>query len=158
MKLLVLSDSHTDTEAIFSAARREQPDMAVHLGDHARDALALRARFPRLPLRFVRGNCDFGIDCADEELFEVCGKKVFITHGHLYTVKSGLDAVTRRGASLGADIVLFGHTHRAYIAQAGGMVLMNPGAAGGRRGWDRDRTYGIVAPDGPGIHCELREA
>jgi hypothetical protein len=125
--------------------------MIVHLGDHVYDALAIRERFPALPLRFVRGNNDYGGQYDDEETFEACGKRVFITHGHRYHVKTGLDALTRKGAESGADLVLFGHTHRAHISQNGAVRLFNPGAAWGRKG-----TYGLVTLDGLELKCEKK--
>ena len=154
MKLLVLSDSHNALTFMLDAVGREEPDMVIHLGDYARDTLAIRARFPDMPLRYVRGNCDFNADCADMEMLEVCGRKVFITHGHLYGVKNGLDRITRFGASADADLVLFGHTHRAYIAKSGTMTIMNPGAAGGRAG-ERGKTYGVAHVDEAGVQCKI---
>ena len=156
MKLLVFSDSHNQTEAMPDAVRRETPDLIVHLGDHAHDARAITARFPGVPLRSVRGNCDYGAEGGDVELLEFCGRKVFLTHGHLYGVKNGLDNITRKGASAGADLVLFGHTHRAYIGKSGGLTLFNPGAVSGR-GWDRDKTYGVVHLGEEEIRCEIKE-
>jgi hypothetical protein len=151
MKLIVLSDSHGDTGLLPAVIERENPDILVHLGDYAYDALALRARFPALPLYFVRGNNDYGADCADEEIFEACGKKIFITHGHTYHVKLGLGALKKKGALIGAGLALFGHTHRAYIGQSGETGLFNPGAAWGRKG-----TYGVVELEEAGIKCEVK--
>ena len=58
MKLLVLSDSHRETEHMLLAIRKERPDAVVHLGDHAADADAIAQECPYLPLYRVRGNCD----------------------------------------------------------------------------------------------------
>ena len=157
MKLLIFSDSHNETEAMLDAVRRENPELIVHLGDHIHDTPAIRARFPDIPLRTVRGNCDFGADGGDMELLKICGRMILLTHGHLYGVKNGLDKITRKGASAGADLVLFGHTHRAYIGQSGRLRLFNPGAVCGR-GWDRDRTYGVAYLGEEEIRCEIKEA
>lgn len=157
MKLLILSDSHTNIEAICAATARERPDMVIHLGDHVHDALALRGRFPDLPFHIIRGNTDLEDSYPEEESFEVCGKIIFITHGHRYHVKLGLAELRRRGEAAGADLVLFGHTHKAIIDHVGGFAFMNPGAIGGRV-WDRRKTYGVVHIDESGIRCEIAEA
>lgn len=158
MKLLVLSDSHGDSATILRAIRKERPDMIVHLGDGAREIPSLLASFPEsnLPLCSVRGNCDFGADCPDEELLELCGKRIFLTHGHLYGVKSGLGRLLQKGMEVKADLVLFGHTHVAAITQSGSVRLMNPGSVYGNRG--KDKSYGIVDLDGDGIRCEIVRA
>ena len=51
------------------------------------------------------------------------GVKFFLTHGHRYSVKYTLDALLNAAYFAGADMVLFGHTHRA-------MRVVNPGTAG----------------------------
>ena len=56
-------------------------------------------------------------------------------HGHKYNVKSSLLPITYKGKEVGADIVLFGHTHRAYLDEIDGMTIMNPGSVSG---------YGII--------------
>jgi hypothetical protein len=155
MTLLVFSDSHKEVSVMVGAAERESPDMLLHLGDHADDGLALGARFPDIPLRIVRGNCDYNREVGELETLELCGKKIILTHGHLFGVKNGLDRIASLGENANADLVLFGHTHRAYISKSGGMTLFNPGAVCGR-GWDKGKTYGIVHVDEKGIKCVIK--
>ena len=45
-KVLVLSDSHGDVEAMVRAAEREKPHLILHLGDLCRDFVELRRRLP----------------------------------------------------------------------------------------------------------------
>ena len=42
---------------------------------------------------------------------QVGKNKLFVTHGHAYGVKSGLGRLAERAKTLGADVVLYGHTH-----------------------------------------------
>ena len=88
MKLAIFSDSHGSTQKMFDAITELRPDAVVHLGDGERDVALLKERFPDLPVHAVRGNCDFLPVSPETELFEVCGVRIFITHGHLYGVKS----------------------------------------------------------------------
>lgn len=130
MKLLVFSDSHGETGPMLRAAREKRPDALAHLGDHTRDALALRRAFPELPLWSVRGNCDWDDRRTPESAqFELGGVSVFACHGHRYGVKTGLDALLNAGYFSGAKLVLFGHTHDALCERIGELLLLNPGSA-----------------------------
>lgn len=42
---------------------------------------------------------------------------------------------------MGADVLLYGHTHRAVCQQEGSVLLLNPGTVGGK--WAR-ATYGVI--------------
>jgi len=160
MKLLVLSDSHADIDPMIAAVRRERPDAVLHLGDHYTDAEALHRLFPKIPLNAVTGNTDFRGNDTYELLLPFESKRVFMTHGHFYGVKTGLSALEAKGASLAADIVLFGHTHVPYLNWANGMWMMNPGSvsAGGRRSSLRVPTYGVVMIENGEIACDVKEA
>lgn len=59
MKLLILSDSHQEINAMAEAVRREAPDAVLHLGDHFEDAQKLAQLFPEIPLHAVEGNTDY---------------------------------------------------------------------------------------------------
>lgn len=58
------------------------------------------------------------------------GVKFFLTHGHRYSVKYTLDALLNAAYFAGADMVLFGHTHRAMSETMQGLYVVNPGTAG----------------------------
>ena len=92
----------------------------------------------------VRGNCDWCCNVPDREEFTLCGKKIFITHGHIYGVKQGLSRITAYGHSINADIVLFGHTHQQIVTVDGSMLIMNPGSLG------YNAEYGIIDIDDNG--------
>ena len=51
---------------------------------------------------------------------------------------------------MGADIALFGHTHRPFLEEDGGVWYMNPGAA-------RDGRYGVIEMKDGAFTCELKE-
>lgn len=127
MKLLILSDSHGRLDDMFSAAQKEAPDAIIHLGDHIEDARTLQRRLGELPFYMVRGNCDFQAAGDTRLFFPLEGQKIFITHGHEYGVKNGIHTLLEQGASLGADIVLYGHTHKHFVGSRHGMLVMNPG-------------------------------
>lgn len=129
MLLAVFSDSHGATGPMCDAVARYKPDVVLHLGDHERDCEALHELFPTLDIRAVAGNCDHYSQECDRRSFELCGVKIFMTHGHLYNVKYGLDSLINAAGFSGAKLALFGHTHRAEHFTVGGMDVLNPGAA-----------------------------
>ncbi len=128
--IAVFSDTHGNMGAAAAAIRKSRPDMIIHLGDYTRDANALKDQFPGIELRSVRGNCDFASPALLSDCFTVGRTRLFISHGHAYGVKSGLTALWRAARSAGADIALFGHTHRPVYLQEAGLLLLNPGSAG----------------------------
>jgi len=139
MKSIVFSDSHGDRQALLRAVAVTGPDMILHLGDGVRDCVALFNNFPQIPLRRVRGNCDFGSNEPLSDEF-VCGeKRIFMAHGHSYNVKCGTTAIVNAAMYRDADILLFGHTHMPWEENFEGLLIINPGSIG--RGM---RTYGVL--------------
>ena len=132
MRLAVFSDTHGFADYMVSAARRAQPDMLIHLGDCTRDTSALERALPDIPLRCVRGNCDFAALAPESDIFFAGGVKVFAAHGHRYGVKTSLDALLNSAHFAGAQLVLYGHTHIARIDYPAGMTVVNPGMCGAR--------------------------
>ncbi len=50
-----------------------------------------------------------------------------ITHGHHYHVSTGPEILKQEALSIGADVVMFGHTHRPYFEQDEDITVLNPG-------------------------------
>ena len=140
MKILVVSDSHGDVENMERAVLRERPDAVLHLGDGWHDAQTLHSRFPDLPLEQVPGNCDFRGDKSAVRVLEYEGRRVMLCHGHTFGVKSDLSLLLREAEERGADVALFGHTHKPFLELRGGVWLLNPGSVGDYR----RATYGTL--------------
>lgn len=130
MKLLILSDSHGNQDAMVRAVEQSAPRMIVHLGDCWRDAQRLHRQFPDLDLVQVPGNCDFCPDVAAERLLEVGGKRILLCHGHTFQVKQSLLSAAYAAERQQADLLLFGHTHQALQTRRGPLLLVNPGSIG----------------------------
>ena len=140
MKVLILSDSHGNIEHMERAVELVNPRLIVHLGDCWRDAEELHGLYANIPLEQVLGNCDFGRFESAERLLFLEDKRVLIAHGHTLHVKHGLLSARYRAQELGADILLFGHTHVPLVENDGTLLLLNPGSIG-----DRSRpTYGVL--------------
>lgn len=137
MKILVLSDSHSSYSFMRRAISSVKPDAVVHLGDHYDDGVAMSEEFPDLVFHIVPGNCDrYRMLRQEPEVrcYEICGVKLFMTHGHMQSVKSSLDRLVYEARSMNAKAALYGHTHIADCHQEDGLWVINPGSAGyGRR-------------------------
>ena len=142
MKLLIVSDTHGDVRALRRAVDREQDAAAViFLGDGLRDAETLQDERPALRLYTVRGNCDLAVSAPPFALAPFGGVLFFYTHGHLYSVKSGLTELAGAAAQRDAQAALFGHTHRPALEERNGVLLFNPGALSTLSG---EGCYGIA--------------
>lgn len=133
MKVLVLSDSHGNVENMVQAVEITRPDAIFHLGDGWRDAQALSERFPDISLTQVPGNCDFGTSAQAELLVCLEGHTLLLCHGHTLGVKGGLLQGMYRAQEMGAEMLLYGHTHTPSIDERNGVFFLNPGSIGGWR-------------------------
>lgn len=132
MKICVFSDSHGYAGNMIAAIELEKPDACFFLGDGERDIAGIIGKYPDLPFYVVRGNCDFGTEHSSSICCVADGVRIFATHGHLSNVKREmeLDTLTSQALESGADIALFGHTHRQELTERFGVTLINPGSAG----------------------------
>ena len=128
MKIAVISDSHYDASSIKLVKKYLcDVDVLIHCGDGAEDTKLLEEDF-KGEIYAVRGNCDISNKYPKERLLDIIGTKIFVTHGHMYNVKSEYNTIFYKGKESEADIVLFGHSHKAMVANQDNMILMNPGS------------------------------
>lgn len=137
MKIILFSDSHGATQPMLDAVQDVQPDLILHLGDYTKDCDALRGAFPQIALRSVKGNGDIFAPEPETETFTVEGVTFFITHGHRYRVKMGLEAVLNAAYFSRARVLAFGHTHRPLLQEQDGLLVVNPGSA-------YDKKYAVL--------------
>ena len=152
--ILIVSDTHGRVgrlneliEYRQKLIKDGQPLTLIYLGDGLNDLFSC-AQYDNIISHAVRGNCDFSITDRMSPYGEemplcrlICidKYKVFVAHGHTFSVKSGYDEICREASNRGADIVLFGHTHLPmleYIKKGSirgverDLVLFNPGSLG----------------------------
>lgn len=130
MKIAVFSDTHKHITGAQRVISEHKPDLILHLGDHIRDAYRLKELFPDIPLECVPGNCDYAPTEPETKLITVQGLNLMLTHGHNYRVKYETLALLNAAYFQGADMVLFGHTHRPVNDRMDGLYVVNPGTAG----------------------------
>lgn len=135
-----MSDTHSDS-AVITQVIGQNPDVnaVFHCGD---SELAYTA--PELSGVYkVRGNCDHDVDFPTEVVEEIDGHKIFMTHGHLFNVKSSLTALSFRAKEVQADIVLFGHSHVLGVELVDGVLYVNPGSLLLPRG-RKEKSFAVI--------------
>ena len=150
MKILVLSDSHSGLRFMRQAIERVKPDAVIHLGDYYDDGEAMAEQYPHIQFHQVPGNCDRYRSYAIRQetlCYNVCGIKLYMTHGHNHHVKSGLYSLLKDARAAGAAAALYGHTHVADChMEPDGLWVLNPGAAGNASG-----SVGLIETEGDRI-------
>ncbi len=139
--ILVISDSHGQYLYLERLQKQlPKPDYIIHLGDVARDQDYIGALFG-CAVDMVAGNNDFFTELPGEFTIREGKHVIWLTHGHGYSVNSGTDRLIRRAKALGADTVMFGHTHRPCVDFKDGVWLINPGSISLPRQESRRPTY-----------------
>jgi len=152
MKIMVVSDTHGNYLAPLTCLDENSGvDLIVHLGDEISDGRMLSS-LTRIPVILVPGNCD----PEAREPRELCGvfdgQKIFMTHGDIYRVKNGLNALIRKAASENASVILFGHTHIPLVQQEEGRLLVNPGTL---MAGCRNKSYALLTVTKKSVTAEI---
>ena len=143
-RILVVSDSHGKNWFLREAVQKEQPfDMLIHCGDVEGNIYSILGTDTPYEIHAVRGNCDYS-GYSDELLLNVCGHRIFVTHGHIYRVRYDNATILREAAKRSADIVCFGHSHIPEIEYSHGRLLLNPGSIAEPRQIGRKHTYAVL--------------
>ena len=140
MKYMIASDIHGSAyycRKMLEAMEREHAERLILLGDllyHGPRNDAPKEVIAMLNERKnciynVRGNCDAQVDqmvlefpvLAEYGFFEIDGKTIYCSHGHVYNEKN-LPPLKR------GDIFLHGHTHVLMAKEVEGITILNPGS------------------------------
>ena len=141
-QILIVSDSHGLTKELEQIKERHNVDAYIHCGDSelSNNHRALKN------FTIVKGNCDGDASFEHEEMIVIQGVKFFITHGHLYNVKSHLINLSYRAEEMDAKIICYGHSHIAGVQRIGDQIFINPGSIRYPRG-RTEKTYALMIFD-----------
>ena len=144
MKVLVMSDSHGLHKNIERVLALESPiDMFIHLGDVESDEAFIMARIT-CEKHIVRGNNDFFSSLPREELVQIGSHLAFLTHGHNYYVSFDSQMIIEEALARGADIVMYGHTHKPLLQIEDEITVLNPGSISLPRQKEKKPSYAVL--------------
>ena len=114
-------------------------DLILHAGDVGTQAV-LQALWALAPVHAVRGNVDGdGAGLRDSLHLQLDGVEIHLSHGH----ELGSPTPAALAARYQADVIVYGHTHRALVIHVGPTLVINPGAAGPAR-FDLKPSVGLL--------------
>lgn len=144
MKILIVSDTHGHDEELEEAVLREAPfARLIHCGDVEGREIFIEA-LAECPCCIVAGNNDFFSDLPREDIMEISGHRILVTHGHYYGVSMNTSGVIDEARMRGCDIVCFGHTHKPVIDSVDGVMIINPGSLAYPRQRGRKASYVVL--------------
>lgn len=150
MRILVVSDSHGKNDDVKQVIEKVGPvDMFIHLGDIERGQNLIRD-LAGCECHMIAGNNDYDIDLPKQEVFEIAGKKVFITHGHRFYVGAGVGNLKQYALDNGYDIVMYGHTHVPFLEIGQDVTILNPGSISYPRQDGRKKSFMMIEVDQKG--------
>ena len=105
-------------------------ELILHAGDVGGPGVLEELR-AIAPVQAVYGNVDAPDDPNLSPSIEwvANGIRIHLSHGH----ELGSPSLESLLARYDADVVVYGHTHRALVHRSGTRLVVNPGAAGPRR-------------------------
>ena len=157
MKVLIVSDTHGKDENLERAVYQEVPfDYLIHCGDVEGREIFIEA-LAECPCCIVAGNNDFFSDLPREDVVEIEGHRIFVTHGHLYGVSMTPEGVADAAATRDCEAVFFGHTHCPEEEVVKGILTVNPGSLTFPRQRGRRPSYAVMeAESGKDLQVELK--
>ncbi len=144
MKVLIVSDTHRNEDNLIEVLEKEKnPDLLIHCGDVEGAEHEIEC-YAGCDTVFVSGNNDFFSRLPREVELQLESYKVWVTHGHNYYVNTNPEYIRREARARGADIVLYGHTHRPVIEKTEGLIVINPGSLTYPRQEGRRYSYAVL--------------
>lgn len=148
MKVLIISDTHGRLENFKEVLSMEKPvDLILHLGDVCRDEEEIR-ELAGCDVRYVRGNCDIFSRERDSLDFRIGNYNFHMEHGQY--LPDSLQSIAYKAEEIGADVMLFGHTHIPLLTWSGNVRIVNPGSLSKPRQSDGNPTYIVMNVDNSG--------
>lgn len=149
MLYLIVSDTHGQHMMFREVLELTGPIQGlIHLGDSeiTEESLQLMVG-EKTKIYLVRGNRDHEGKLPLDQLIEIAGKKLFLTHGHRYKVDGGTKLLEARAKSLGAEVAMYGHTHRPDERIVEGLKIINPGSLSRPRQENGKQSYMLLEID-----------
>ncbi|MEM0026480.1 MAG: YfcE family phosphodiesterase [Ignisphaera sp.] len=134
--ILVMSDSHIHERAdwfpneFVELFKNRRYDVVIHAGDVVDQDVLDYVKSLGKKTYVVQGNMDY-LDLPEEEIVDVFGVKIGVVHGDQVRPRGNIGALTMIAKSVGASILVSGHTHSPFITVDSGVLHVNPGSITG---------------------------
>ena len=136
----VISDTHGHLDPrVFSVF--DGVDHILHAGDIGTEKVIVELE-AIAPVTAVRGNIDrdeLARTYPDQRVVQLGGKKILLTHKPARPTE-------------GCDVVIFSHTHEAFLDRVGDLLRFNPGSAG-----KKPRSVGLLEIRGEEVEGKIVE-
>lgn len=140
----ILSDTHgylEDIDLVLAATTNQDIDMWLHAGDLGDDARYMQEH-TNVPVYAVRGNNDRVQPLEPrEQLIPLEDTYIYMCHGDKVSYYNRIQELTHLGTSMGARLIVAGHSHHHGEVRSGDAVFVNPGSIS----LPRDRSGGTFA-------------
>lgn len=128
MKIAIIADTHDNLKNLEKAIHwinKEGIELILHCGDVCvKETIEFIEKNFKKEIKYVKGNGDYDLDLPDSLELEADGKKIWFNH---YPEEA------KKAAESGKhDIVFYGHTHRPWDKDVGGVHMINPGELAGQ--------------------------
>ena len=141
MKILIVSDTHRKNDNFLKVVEDVgKIDMLIHLGDVEGSEYVMENAVD-CPIEMISGNNDFFSALPSEKLITIGKYKVMLTHGHRYYIGMGNEMLKKEAIAQGADIVMYGHTHKPVVELDEHIIALNPGSLSYPRQENRRPSY-----------------
>ncbi len=131
MKIGVISDTHGYLDpGVFSVFKNL--DLILHAGDIGSEDI-ITALETLAPVQAVFGNVDgfpFVERYPEVAVVERAGVVIAMTHQFRRLDDPALQHALAEAGHARADVLIYGHSHRAALEERDGVLLFNPGSAG----------------------------
>lgn len=159
MRYLIISDVHGFYKELCDILNYENEiTNVIFLGDGIEDIEKAKKDYPNHTFYCVKGNCDYTNSAPSLDILNLEDHTVLITHGDGFDVKLSKLALRRAAINMGADIALYGHTHKQYYEYLEGLYIFCPGSVKPDISTNYSSSYGIMDLSGeyPDIYnCEI---
>jgi putative phosphoesterase len=108
-----------------------------------------------------QGSKDFMRELPFDLRFELNGKRVRLVHGSPRKVNEYLfddkpaKTFERIAAGADCDVLVFGHTHRPWVREYGGVLFVNCGSVGKPKDGDPRGGFAVLSGDSDGVEAEI---
>jgi putative phosphoesterase len=150
VKIGVISDTHDFLDPRVKELFAEV-DHIFHAGDVGTAWITFQLE-QIAPVTAVIGNTDAGLSLAENEVLELGGRKFMVQH--IVNPHTPDERLRRQLVKHQPDVLVFGHTHKAFDQTVNGTRFFNPGYSG-RPKFNQPRSVAIFHCDDAGLTPEL---